>query len=177
MSLESPEFEIKPEPEKEARIKDAEKQVNEITDRLGMPIDTEIKDAVVALNIWGVPTSQSCEGHLHKEGASFPWVEVYAPEPEGWKENEEKEREWTMENLKNRVKTMELLEEFYKDRKTSFDARLNFSNIGIYGGFRVQSMGAETMSILADKGQKEKLTIYRREMNDFTKFLKAKFLE
>ncbi|MFH1129559.1 MAG: hypothetical protein V1686_02380 [Patescibacteria group bacterium] len=177
MNRENPNFETKPESEREGRIKDIERQVDEIADKLGMPIDKEIKDAVVALNVWGIPTSQSCEGHLQEKGASFPWIEVYAPEPGGWEEGGEKEKEWIVENLKHRVKTMELLEEFYKDRETPFDAKLNFSNIGIYGGFRIQSMSVERMPIISDVEQKEKLLIYQKEMNDFAKFLKNKFLE
>ena len=177
MTIESPKFEKKTESEKEARIKDVEKQVNEITDKLGEPIDPGIKEAVAGFNIWKIPISQSCEGHLHKEGASFPWVEIYTPEPKGWKESEEKKREWTIENLKHRKRTMEMLDEFYQDREMPFDARLSFSNIGIYGGFRIQSTGAEIMPILSDKEQKEKLKLYRKEMNDFAKFLKDKYLK
>lgn len=176
MTIESPKFGKKVESEKEARIKDVERQVNEIKDAKGEPVDPNIKEAVVAFNLLKFPTHASCEGHLRKEGASFPWVEVYAPEPEGWKENKEKQKQWTIENLKHRNRMMGVLEEFYKDRETPFDARLSFSNIGIYGGFRIQSTGAEVMPLLSPEEQKEKRKIYRKEMDDFAKFLKAKFL-
>jgi hypothetical protein len=71
---------------------------------------------------------------------------------------------------------LELLSEFYQERKTSFEARLTFENIGAYGGFRVQSFGAEIMELLSVDEQKEKLKLYRKEIDDFTEFLKNKFI-
>lgn len=176
MSFESPKLERKAESEKEARIKEIEKEVEETADKLGMPIDERIKDTVTAFNIWEFPTSQSCEGHLHKEGASFPWIEVYASEPK-IEDKETKEKEWIAENLKQRKKMIELLEEFYKNRETTFDARLDFSNIGAFGAFRIQSMGAEVMQLFSPEEQKKKIELYRKEMSDLTKFLRDKFLE
>jgi hypothetical protein len=164
--------------EKEARIKYMERRVDGTTDKLGLHIDDGIKEAVIGFNINDIPTSQSCEGHIQerREGASYPWVEVYTPEPEGWKESDEKQREWTIENLKHRQKAMELLDEFYQDRQVPFDVRLSFANIGAFGAFRVRSAGGEIMPILSGEEQKEKLQIYRDEMNAFAKFLKDKFI-
>lgn len=51
-------------------------------DTLGMGVDEGIKDTVVALNVSGLPTSSSCEGHWGR-GILLPWIEVSAPgEPE-----------------------------------------------------------------------------------------------
>ena len=171
-----PKFEKIIDPEKEARIKKIEERVNEATDKLGMPIDEEIKEAVAWFNINKIPTSGSCEGHLEKHGEFFPWVEVYPPAPKGCDKDEKKKEEWKMQNLKYRQKAMELLDEFYQDRQVSFDVRLSFANIGTFGGFRVRSVGGEIMSILSEKERKEKLQEYREEMNAFTRFLKDKFL-
>lgn len=173
-----PKFEKTIDPDKEARIKDMERRTGGTTDKLGLHIDEGIKEAVIGFNINDIPTSQSCEGHFHekREGASYPWIEVYAPEPKGWKESEEKQREWTIENLKYRQKAMELLDEFYQCRQVPFDVRLSFANIGAFGGFRVRSAGGEIMPILSGEEQKEKLQTYRDEMNAFAKFLRDKFL-
>lgn len=154
------------------------------TDGLGKEIEKGIFDVVVALNALQVNTSQSCEGHLKEEGRGFPfpWVEIYAPEPEGWKtsegnEREELEKKWKEENLKQREEMAEYLEEFYKEKEKTADERLSFEEIGIFGGFRVQSMGAEHTKSLSSDQQTEKLSLYRKEMDGFAEFLKNKFLE
>ncbi|MBT3730309.1 hypothetical protein HOE22_09985 [Candidatus Woesearchaeota archaeon] len=67
-----------------------------------------------------------------------------------------------------------MLDEFYQDRKTPLDVVLSFRNIGAFGGFRVQSNGAEIMPVLSFEEQKNKLDFYRNEMKGFTEFLKNK---
>jgi hypothetical protein len=50
-----------------------------------MPIDSKIKETVIALMALGIPSSASCEGHVFEGGCSAPWIEIQAP-------NEPKER-------------------------------------------------------------------------------------
>lgn len=155
--------------------------VDTIGDKLGLGIDEKIKDTVTAFKIHEFTTSQSCEGHVYEEetedkhGLPFPWVEVYAPAPEGWENDEDKKEAWRTVNLKQQQKMMALLAEFYQQREVPLDAHLSFSRMGIFGGFRVQSFGAELTSILSSEEQKQKLELYRKEMDDFTLFLKDKF--
>ena len=81
-------------------------EVEEVTDGLGKGIDKGIKEAVIAMKAYDFPTDHSCEGHLEGEhGLPYPWVRIYAPEPEGWQDSEEKQKEWTVENLKQQQKT------------------------------------------------------------------------
>lgn len=47
--------------------------VETFTDRLGMPVDAGIFETVVVLNLLGLQTFQSCEGHLD-HGCAYPWV-------------------------------------------------------------------------------------------------------
>lgn len=166
--------------EKEIAWKKKLTEVNEIADHLGKGVDEKIKETVAAFFIHEFTTSGSCEGHITEEGEEehglpYPWIEVYAPEPEGWEESEKKQHEWTIENLKQQKKMMDFLEEFYKERETPFDARLTFKSIGAYGGFRVQSFGAEMYPILTPEEQKQKLALYQKEMRDFTEFLRDKY--
>ena len=191
MNPEKPNFNPKPpsqeqgEPiksEKEIAWDKRREEVDKITDRLGLGIDEKIKESVAAFLVHEFTTSQSCEGHTGEEkkhGASFPWVEVYAPEPKGWKETKgekkkQLDREWTIENLKQQQKMMDFFAEFYQGRETPFDTRLVFDHIGAFGGFRVQSFGAEMMKLLPPEEQLKKLELYRKEMEDFTNFLKSK---
>lgn len=157
--------------------------VEQIADRLGKGVDEKMKEPVAAFLLHDFTTSASCEGHLAEEGEEehglpYPWVEIYAPEPAGWrdtKEGEKKtklEREWMMKNFEQQQKMIGFLEKFYQGRETPFDARLSFDRVGAFGGFRVQSFGAEMMKLLPPKEQLKKLEIYRKEMNDFTEFLR-----
>lgn len=160
-------------------------EVNEITDGLDKVVDEKIKESVGTFLVHKFTTSGSCEGHMAKEGEDqhglpYPWIEVYAPEPEGWNEAEGKkkeqlEQEWRIKNFEQRRRMMSFLEEFYKVRETPFDARLAFDRVGAFGGFRVQSFGAEITAILSPEEQGQKLTLYQKEMEDFTKFLKDKY--
>jgi len=51
------------------------KKVEKITDRIGYPIDPGIKESVIALNVFGIKTDGSCEGHLDR-GLPYPWVDI-----------------------------------------------------------------------------------------------------
>lgn len=59
----------------EHRYQKMHEQVATFTDKLGMPIDPRIFETVVALNLLGLRTFQSCEGHLD-HGCPYPWVTV-----------------------------------------------------------------------------------------------------
>lgn len=50
-----------------------------ITDGMGCSIDEGIVEAVVAFNLLGLRTCQSCEGHLD-DGLPYPWVDFETDE-------------------------------------------------------------------------------------------------
>jgi hypothetical protein len=52
-------------------------KIEHVCDALGFPIDTNIRETVVALNLSGMPTSASCEGHTDR-GRGAPWITVEA---------------------------------------------------------------------------------------------------
>lgn len=62
-----------------ANWNDAEAFVRRITDGLGCPIDEGIVETVVAFNLLGLRTCQSCEGHLI-DGLPYPWVDLETDE-------------------------------------------------------------------------------------------------
>src|SRR5438128_2510552 len=72
----NPQDQIKSEKEINWQSKLAE--VEGIKDALGRGLDNHIKEAVVALNLLGVHTSASCEGHID-HGRPSPWIEIEAP--------------------------------------------------------------------------------------------------
>ncbi|KKP33008.1 MAG: hypothetical protein A2312_04535 [Candidatus Staskawiczbacteria bacterium RIFOXYB2_FULL_32_9] len=167
--------------EKDIIWEEKQREVDKIVDGLGEEIDKNIKDVVVAFVANGFSTSASCEGHIVSEsekqrGELYPWIDICLPEPEGWQESEDKKEQWRAENLLQRQRLKNLLKEFYKDKQVTDDANLIFEDIGIFGRFRIRSLGGENMQSLNSERQKQLQKIYRKEMNDFAKFLKQKFM-
>jgi len=73
--------------ERERKDKELEairQKLETTTDRLGAEIEEGIKEVVVGLNVMGLTTVQSCEGHPDSShGYPYPWVMIEAPgEPE-----------------------------------------------------------------------------------------------
>lgn len=68
--------------------KETENSLRQITDELGCPIDEGILETVVALNLLGLPTCQSCEGHLD-DGLPYPWVDFETDEFPTFKQAQE----------------------------------------------------------------------------------------
>ncbi len=60
---------------REQRYQEMCKRVSTLTDTLGATIDSGIFETVVVLNLLGLHTSQSCEGHLN-HGYPYPWVTI-----------------------------------------------------------------------------------------------------
>ena len=160
--------------ERQHKLELARKEVEKITDKLGTPVDTGIKETVAIFRALGITTSSSCAGHKdEEEGYAIPYIQVYAPAPQGWKEDKQKQEQWKQANLKQREKLQPLLEEFNKSRKTIQDARLYFRNIGLFGGFTVESIAKIKSSSIPEAI--EMITAFQKEMSDFTSFLKQRF--
>jgi hypothetical protein len=158
--------------QKETAWKAALLALEQLTDRTGKGLDAGIKESVAALMAHGFPTIQSCEGHLDW-GLPYPWIEIRAPAPNGWRNDHQKEQWWRRENLIYQQKMLVLLSEFYRHRRLPFDAQLSLAAQG-FGGFRLCSAGAEILTLLSLDERKSKLRLYQKEMSDFTAFLKKK---
>ncbi len=147
--------------------------VNKVTDKLGKPIDEGIKKMVLILNQIGFRTAMSCEGHKHSEGYTFPWVDIEAEPLKGWRDNEEKKKRWSQENLWQARRMITLLDEFYRERQLLFlGLMLSLDWRGIFGAFRLQSMEVRTLRILTKTEQEKKYQLCVKEMDDFIDFLK-----
>lgn len=151
-------------------------EVEQIADGLNHPVDKGIKDTIIAFKAYEIPTSGSCEGHTEENhGLPYPWVDIEVDEPKDWEEDEAKQKLWRNKNLLEQQKVINLLQEFYQDRNSPMEARLVFENFGIYGRFRIRSMGADVMDLLTEEELKAKSLLFQEEMKDFTEFLKNKF--
>lgn len=56
-------------------------EVDALRDKIGKPVDRGIRETVAILQLLGLHTRQSCEGHIGW-GLAAPWVQLYVPEAE-----------------------------------------------------------------------------------------------
>jgi hypothetical protein len=126
------------------------KQYRRVVDKLGKKIDEGIFDTVVALNILGVVTRASCEGHLDW-GVPHPWVDIEA-------------------EIAVKYRLHQLLSQFYASRleRPDFDATLCFH------GYRLRPQGAPYAELFSTEERAQKLAIYRSEMDAFTAYLRLR---
>jgi hypothetical protein len=175
-------------------------RVNQLADRLGKRIDPGIAEAVAALRVHRFSTQASCEGHARR-GEPHPWVDISVPAPKGWNQAErtfkewhdkprawrdehpelldrfrEKQNEWRTANLHEQRRILELLSEFYAQRKTAYDVQLSLHPKGANGGMRLQSIGGEVMDVMDAVEAEEKAGLYREEMDAFAEFLRERYL-
>lgn len=177
-------------------------QFRKTTDRLGMPIDDGIFELVVALNLLGVNTRQSCEGHLD-HGTFAPWVTFTTPGiDERYKQVAQameeaarvrKERKLSLEasqevyapahrlreeadavHALDMCRVIELLARFYAHHFVPYDTTLIVHSRGP-GTSVLESQGARLQIIRAPEIRESKLQEYQREMRAFTTFLKEYF--
>lgn len=177
---------------KEKLWQEKSKEIDIITDRLGMPIDEGIKEMVIALQLLGINTTASHEGKLDRH--PIPYIDIESSDPEkdileeksdelfdsDRNKNEEElniiDKKILRLNLEERKKIIILLEEFYQNRKVPFESRLGL-HVGARGKMRLQSQGADFQEIEEDEKIKaERLKAFQDEMNAFKDFLKQKFL-
>ena len=171
---------------KKRRWLQTEMKVNSITDRLDLGIDNRIRESIVALQVLGFVTTASCEGHV-KRGLAAPWINVGRKVPreilirkreaKGYLNDSDAEKIISVmkKNLKGQIRLMQLLDEFYEERKVSLDVRLALNQFGIYGNSWLKSSGEIFQQIRPKERKEKKLRRYQREMKDFTEFLKKKY--
>lgn len=167
---------------------------SQVTDRLGKPIDKGIFDTVVVLNMLGIHTYQSCEGHSDR-GLAYPWVDIAASEYrllmkdepseiralqtqsiETRKRIEQQETPQVREakqqaeqaDVQQRYALHQLLTKFYTDHHVPYDRIITFSVRG-----RIRSQGGDFLALLSADERIQKLREYQEEMTAFTNFLKS----
>lgn len=162
----------------EAQLERLRRITEGVVDGLGRPIDEQIKETVVFFNAFGLRTTGSCEGGEPEEhGSLVPWIDVAPKHPDAprWWEDEDVRKEVVLKLNELKLKAINLLEGFYRERKVSYDAMLGLKGVGY--GFRIQSIGAETIKNVPEAVRPEKTVAYKKEMGDFTEFLKQKYQE
>lgn len=117
-----------------------------VTDKLGKKIDTGIFETVVTLNMAGIATRASCQGHLDW-GLPYPWIDL---EPE----------------MAFKYQLHQYLRDFYKIHHVNYEITL------IFHGYRLQPVSAPFAELHSAEERESKLQAYRAEMAAFTTWLK-----
>lgn len=165
---------------KEVQIEEIRFNVEKMCDKLGMPIDEGVKDAVVYLKALDFPTSSSCEGHLvDDEGNDLPrspYVEVYPEEPEevDWPDIPEIQQEMSAKAAELKERAQSLLDDFYAaEADVDPDAMLTLWQIAY--GWRFEPVGTEALDHLSATDAEALLKKQQEEMQRFAEFLEKKF--
>jgi hypothetical protein len=172
------------------------------TDALGTPIDKDIMEAVIALNVLGVMTDSSCEGHIGR-GYAAPWIDFHAVGIESLRrqasnanrnlrEAEEQQapretihtlttevyrlaREENVAYYRGSWRVYQALEAFYLEHHVPYDQQLYLHNDS-FGNSRLQPNGIDYQPQRSTEIQAKKLFTYQQEMSTFAAFLKSDYL-
>ena len=60
---------------KPRNLGEVRREVENMRDAIGQPVEEKIKPLVIGLRRWGIDTDSSCQGHLI-HGFRYPWVDI-----------------------------------------------------------------------------------------------------
>lgn len=160
-------------------------QVKQITDRFGMPMDEGIIETVAIMQLMGIHTTMSCEGHPERQTGGPYIMFVSSIAEESRKEaavihntvNPQYKalyKKAMQANLTEQQKLYQMLDNFYKSHDASFSQRLILHTMG-FSACRLECQGADMAYILDKNKQIELLMKNQAEMKTFTEFLKVKY--
>ncbi len=179
--------------------------VEQFIDKLGQGIDPGIFEMVVALNLLGIHTSQSCEGHLD-HGYAYPWITVVDAErkrlfTQVWSHvctledqakaigTEEAYHQYLSADMHLRLMVMQrecddssfrrlttLLDAFYEEQKIPpSPSRLLIERFKFPGTYRIVPGFSLAFDALPEHLKASYLTLGQAEMRSFTHFLKRQW--
>ncbi|MCB1118060.1 MAG: hypothetical protein KDK50_05735 [Chlamydiia bacterium] len=149
------------------------KEVETWGDALGNPLDNGIKDCVIALNLIGFQTSQSCEGHADW-GSPYPWVHIEIPSLHNAKGNRYEIDKLIYQSEEVRFLN-ELLEDFYKNHPHCYRKALSLGHTVGYHAIRLMPSNGEYVFALPVDELKSRLADFQAEMKSFTQYLIDRF--
>ena len=156
----------------------------------GWQLEPGIAQAVTMLNLSGITTTESCEGHLEAEGVdvTLPWTDLIRREGvligapwvtfeiahETFDSEQAQQLAYGRKCFELEGRMVELLDGFYATRQVPADVRLYFYGDGSYelasqGGALLQYPQGMDRTVRA-----QKLEQYRTEMREFATFLEQR---
>lgn len=146
--------------------KEVEKELRNITDGLGLPMDEGMIRPCVILNSLGFKTRQSCEGHEDKY-SSRPWIDLI------W--NQENTREYYEKSLKEFFDTIFIdLEDFYKTHKPPHCNVISFYKFSGSTKLIIRLQQTADLRVYVEN-RGGKINDYLSEIQNFCEFLNKKY--
>lgn len=148
-------------------------EVDKISEYSSTPIDRAIREAIIGLRAFGLPTESSCIGHPGEWGAPYPWIQFLVPR------KSRKHMATRRRALRYQEILQKLLDRFYqKHRPQYFEDRLSihFFKNNKWGCFHLQSLGSQFLENCSPSVQARTAVHLQSEMKAFGKFLKRQNL-
>lgn len=139
--------------------------------RRGGPLERGIENPVVAINLLGFATTQSCEGHKNKVGLWNPPFVDFAPQTPI---DQIPEAEARAATEAARTDMEKLLAEFYSGQAVAPDEIIQIAQHSSVGTCRLQCCGGAEINLIPEEEKLQLVTRYRNEMSRFANFLKTK---
>ncbi len=139
--------------------------------RRGGPLERGIENPVVAINLLGFATTQSCEGHKNKVGLWNPPFVDFAPQTPI---DQIPEAEARAATEAARTDMEKLLAEFYSGQAVAPDEIIQIAQHSSVGTCRLQCCGGADINLIPEEEKLQRVTRYRNEMSRFANFLKTK---
>jgi hypothetical protein len=171
-------------------------EVDALRDRLGKSVDRGIRETVAILQLIGLHTWQSCEGHLDW-GLPAPWVRLYVPETEKLREEIIPLNDWLEEHDEDTVEYDQILQKLnrLREQEGRYEAHAwtilfsfletfyrQYPTVSYEHQIVLHLNGRLTIQGLLLQGARDtatqalKLHEYQEEMRRFTQYLTEQFL-
>lgn len=139
--------------------------------RRGGPLERGIEEPVVAINLLGLATTQSCEGHKNRVGLWNPPFVDFTPQAP-LDQIPEVEAKAATEAARTNME--QLLAEFYSGQAVAPDEIIQIAQHSSVGTCRLQCCGGAEINLIPEEEKLQRVTRYRNEMSRFANFLKTK---
>lgn len=159
------------------------RQVESVTDRLGKPIDNNIKLLIAVLWAHGFITDNSCGGHIeYRNGGPFIWFSsqtakqkmhrMKQTKPLGGEEYTAIYEQIRPASLKEQKRFIDLLEKFYAEHhQSSTLLRIVVESRAVGSGVLLFQGAAVVDEFYDNQSREEWLLAVRKELDVFTNFL------
>jgi hypothetical protein len=142
-------------------------------------IDPGILELVVGLRAFNIPTQYSCAGHKGRNG-TFPYIDIHEDDAVIFYDDYSTrmikiKKDWIKKNVAIQRKLINLLTEFYKNRKVEYKYQISLHTMIDWAWLRLKSIGSDLLKDMPVKAFQKELLIYQNEMKMFGYFLIEKY--
>ncbi|MEU3251083.1 hypothetical protein [Streptomyces sp. NPDC006997] len=158
------------------------RQVRQLRDGLGKPVDRQIVEAVTILRVLGFTTTGSCGGHADRllapyvgfRSATNAEDRQYIEQAPDQAARRRRKNQTIRHNAAELGRLVPLLGRFYDGSAVPYKQRLICQGFGVIG-YRLTTQDADLVTVVSKDERRELVKRQRREFDAFTKFLEAEF--